>query len=243
MHVARTFFRRQAEPAEPGRPLAAGVHWQLGTDGHLEEMSYPGAETIPVWGLTWDNSRMGDGDGLEEALATPPERRPPAADTVPAGQWTELGYIGTTNGEFLIIPNHPVPAAHGDFPMDRVHAYNVLSPASSTDQHVETFTADMYAPDWDTPMTPGRRLDEAVIIRTHESSLYTVEGRTCDDPEHPGWCELRIKLHDHGPANPELDAMLDEVGMMALTMTDDQKRELRRQLSHPPQPDPAPGEA
>jgi hypothetical protein len=73
------------------------------------------------------------------------------------------------------------------------------------------------------------------MISAWESTGYAVDARTCAKPGHDGWCELRIRLHDHSPR----DAVLDELDGLLLAMTDDERRVLAESLRQDP-PDSGP---
>lgn len=63
----------------------------------------------------------------------------------------------------------------------------------------------MYSPGWEAPVAaaPGHAREDALIVRTGNPSAYEVEARACQQPGHTGWCELRIKLHDHHGTDPD----------------------------------------
>jgi len=138
-----------------------------------------------------------------------PPSLPPDAAASPPFQWIEIGDVSAEHGEILIIANLGVPAPPGTVPWDRVLGYNVTNPSRSPDGHVETFVADLYAPGWQTGQVPEHASEDAVVIRTHESGAWRVEARTCGQPDHPGWCELRIRLHEHR-RSPFLEELVDD---------------------------------
>jgi len=151
---------------------------------------------------------------------TPPSLPPDAATSLPF-QWINIGDVSASHGEILIIANLAIPAPVGATPWDRVLGYNVVNPERSPDGDVETFVADLYAPEWETGPVPGHAREDAMIIRTYESGAWRVEARACGQADHPGWCELRIRLHEHGAADPG-DLDLD---LLLLRMTDEERRE------------------
>jgi hypothetical protein len=137
---------------------------------------------------------------------TPP-LLPPDAETAQPRQWTDIGGVSTNHGEILLIANHAVSVPPGTAPWDRWIAYSILNPCRSPDGRVETFVVDQYAPAYES-IRPGHAREDAMIVHTREGSAHTVEARTCTDAGSPGWCELRIKLHDHVPE--DLGELLDD---------------------------------
>ena len=151
-----------------------------------------------------------------------PPSLPPDAAASPPFQWIEIGDVSAGHGEILIIANLGVPAPPGTVPWDRVPGYNVTNPSRSPDGHVETFVADLYATEWQTGQVPEHASEDAVIIRTRESGAWRVEARTCGQPDHPGWCELRIRLHEHR-RSPFLEELVDdEIKRMSEAPPDDE---------------------
>jgi hypothetical protein len=120
--------------------------------------------------------------------------------TTPPSEWTSIGDVSADHGEILIIANHGVPVLPGDnSPWDRFIGYTAITSKRSPDGATETIVADIYSPGWETPFAavPGHAREDALIIRTGNPSAYDVEARTCGDPRHTGWCEVRIVLHRH----------------------------------------------
>ena len=112
------------------------------------------------------------------------------------------------------------PGELGERP--HVLGYNVTNPSRSPDGHVEAFVADLYATEWQTGQVPEHASEDAVIIRTRESGAWRVEARTCGQPDHPGWCELRIRLHEHR-RSPFLEELVDdEIKRMSEAPPDDE---------------------
>jgi len=126
---------------------------------------------------------------------------PPDADTAQPRQWTDIGGVSTNHGEILLIANHAVSVPPGTAPWDRWIGFSILNPCRSPDGRIETFVVDQYAPAYES-IRPGHAREDAMIVHTREGSAHTVEARTCTDPGSSGWCELRIKLHDHGAEDP-----------------------------------------
>lgn len=92
-------------------------------------------------------------------------------------------------------PLHPPPTAGTRW--DRWLAYTEHGRQRSADGRIQQLVADQYAPGYESGIEPAHATEDAMIISTGTDSAYTVEARTCGSESHPGWCELRIKLHDH----------------------------------------------
>ncbi len=152
----------------------------------------------------------------------------PCADDARPGEWIDIAGVSANHGEILIIANHTVPVAPGTVPWDRWMGYTILNPERSPDGRIEIFVVDQYAPAYESGFTPERAREDALVIHTREDSAHTVEARTCTDPQHPGWCEIRIRLHEHTPARADPD----EPAGASESVTGGELRELTNEPPH-----------
>jgi len=149
---------------------------------------------------------------------------PPSAEASTPGEWTPIGSISANHGEILIIANHIHQPADPDARWDSLLAFTARGRSRSVDGRLVTLVADQFAPDWESGLAPAQATEDALVIRTYDSSVFPADARTCDDPDHDGWCELRIKLHNHDPRDP-VDEDLEDFDVTLLGMTDEERRE------------------
>lgn len=154
---------------------------------------------------------------------------PPSAEASTPGEWTPIGAVSANHGEILIIANHARQPPGPEVRWDSLLAFTIAGRSRSEDGRVITFVADQYAPDWETGQAPAHATEEALVIRTYDDGNYIAHARTCEDPDHDGWCELRIKLHNHGPR----DNSLDDLQAALLTMTYQERLETGKRLTEP----------
>jgi len=119
------------------------------------------------------------------------------------GDWIDVGEVTAANRQILIIAAHTYrPSPDIDLPMEWTDlvAYNVMHRKRDPHARHDSLHVEMLAPGYEGSVhrVPSHRSESAVLVTTPSKYMTAVaEGRLCDDPDWFGYCELRIRLHDH----------------------------------------------